>query len=133
MADGVSYPVFVEYTQTHIVWVEADSPERAAEHLASWPYDNTKDDETLFRSGLSVHAPKDHWDWEDAYEDGEAYSADHDAHVEHHRFTLRIQKEAAERAACTEAGHPDTDPPIWDGRIWCNRCKRYLEPARAVS
>lgn len=134
MAEYVSYPVFVEYSQRHIVWIEADSPEKAAERVASWPYESTNDDETLFESGLSVRAPKDRWDWKDVYSEGDygsPYTTECDAHVEEHKRVLWLRQREAEKAACAAAGHPETESPLRDGRVFCKGCHEYL-PAGTV-
>ena len=135
MSDRFSYPVFVEYTQRHIVWVEADSPQKAAERLGSWPYESTHDSETLFETGLSVHAPKDRWDWEDVYGDGDyssPYTTEADAHVEEHQRVMYQRKRKAEVAACAAAGHPErrTYP---SGTVRCEGCHEYLPQAEVTS
>ncbi len=134
MADRVSYPVFVEYTQRHIVWVEADSQERAVERLASWPYESTSQD-NLADSGVSVNAPRDRFDWEDVYGDnyGNPYTTEADAHVETHRFEMFRRQREAEKKACTEAGHPVTRKPLSDGRRFCEGCSEYLPAPSEVS
>lgn len=131
-----SYPVIVEYTFKHVVWVEAGSPAKAAKYVQEVPYEHTSDQTTLCSAWWEVSEPKD-WDWRGAvydYSDG-PYTTLADAHVETHKAEMRRQKLAADRAACTAAGHPETQPPIFDGRIWCKRCVTYLDPnaAEAVS
>lgn len=127
-----SYPVFVEYTQRHVVWVEADSPEQAAEQLARWPYDSTDDGETLFESMLSVSAPKRDWEWEDIYGNGDyssPFTTEADAHVEAHRTEMRRRELEAQKAACVAAGHPDVETYEATGRTWCKGCREYLTEA----
>lgn len=136
MSERVSYPVIVEYSQRHIVWIEASSPERAAERVASWPYDVTKDQDSLADSGVAVRAPKDRWDWEDVYGENygsSPYTTEADAHVEAHEHELRRREERVARAACAASGHPETKPPLSDGRIWCVGCVEYLPAGTEVA
>lgn len=126
-----SYPVIVEYTYRHVVWVEANSPAAAATYLQETPYESTDDQSTLVSSWWKVSEP-DRYDWDDLYGYVEGtYQNEADAHVQVHQAEMRRQKLAADRAACTAAGHPNTEPPIWDGRIWCKDCTTYLDPAPA--
>jgi hypothetical protein len=123
-----SYPVIVEYTHQHIVWVEAESPEQAVAYLEDAPHEETSDQKTLQSFGYTVKQPE-RWDWSDVYDYSDGpYSTLADAHVQVHEAEMRRQKLEAERAACTAAGHPNTEPPIWDGRIWCKGCTTYLKP-----
>jgi hypothetical protein len=135
MGDRVSYPVIVEYTQRHIIWVEADTHEGAVDQARYDTWDKTDDQETLFEAGCSVQAPKDAWDWQEVYSDHyyEPYSTEANAHVEAHEAELRRRKLAAEKAACAAAGHPDTEPPLSDGRVWCKGCTQYLPSLAEVT
>lgn len=133
MADYFSYPVVVEYTQRHIVWVESDSHERAVERLTSWPYESTHDDETLFESGLSVYAPKDPWDWKDVYGDfycTAPYTTEADAHVQTHQQEMYRRQREADKAACVAAGHPEVERYA-SGRVYCTGCREYIEATAA--
>lgn len=127
-----SYPVIVEYTHRHIVWIEAHSPKDAAASLQNEPYEKTNDHDTLASSWWKVSEP-DRWDWDDIYptwNDG-PYRSNADAHVDAHRAELHRREREAQRAACTAAGHPNTREPLSGGRIWCGGCTQYLTPATA--
>lgn len=127
-----SYPVIVEYTHRHIVWVDADNPKDAADRMQSEPYEKTDDHETLSSSWWEVREPKS-YDWADIYPvcpDG-PYTTEADAHVEWHRHAMRMRQREAEKAACAAAGHLETEEPLSDGRIWCKGCREYLAEAGA--
>lgn len=131
--DDLRFPVLVEYTQRHVIWVTADDQDQAVSNAHHNIYDRTDDGETLVEFACSIAAPKHSWDWEDVYSDhyGESYDATQDAHVQAHDSEMRRQKWAAERQACAEAGHPDRREPLSDGRVWCPGCSQYL-PAVAT-
>jgi hypothetical protein len=126
-------PVIVEITTKHVVWVYADTPGEALASARQSPfYELVKDGETDVYTSSEVRAP-DKWDWDEIYErsySGGYQGVECDAHVEAHHAELRRQKREAEQAACTAAGHPDTNPPLSDGRRWCMGCRAYL-PALA--
>jgi hypothetical protein len=121
-----SYPVLIECTEHRVVWVEADSPEEAAEFVQNdseyistvQPYD----------ADWTAKAPANRWDWEDLY--GYTGGApNNDAHVQVHRVEMLRQERAAKRATCSAAGHPNIHTPMSDGRSWCPDCSAYLAPA----
>jgi hypothetical protein len=128
------YPVFVEYTHRHIVWVDADDPEQAARCVNAAPYEYTDNHETLYMTSVDVQPPKDKWDWQDVYDDSwdGAYTTQADAHVQTHRAEMLRQKWEADKAACVTASHPNTERPLSDGRRYCRDCREYL-PAEAVT
>lgn len=127
---GEAYPVIIEVTTQHVVWIAAESAGQALDYAKSTPfYELIDDSKTAATYWDSVHAP-DGYDWETVYpqwgSDGSYLGRNADAHVETHKHHLSTQKLAAERAACAEAGHPDTETPISDGRRWCKGCRTYL-------
>lgn len=129
MADRFSYPVIVEYTHRHVVWVNADGPKDAADRLQSEPYERTSDNETLAESWWEVREPRP-YDWTDIYGYCTGpYAVEADAHVEWHRIEMRRQQLEAERVACRAAGHPETEGRLSDGRVWCKGCREYLAEA----
>lgn len=123
------YPVIVEYTHRHVVWVPADSPDDALASMQSDGYELTNDRETLADAGWTVEAPKYDSDWSLVYSDGWGngpYRLRYDAHVETHRLEMARQKREADKAACISAGHPNREEPLSDGRRWCDGCREYL-------
>lgn len=125
------YPVIIEVTTQHVVWVDADSQQDAVKHANDYPfYELISDNETAATFWHSVAAPAQ-YDWDTVYprwgSDGSYIGRDANAHVEWHRHHLQMQEWAAEKAACTEAGHPDMEEePLSDGRRWCKGCREYL-------
>lgn len=118
--------MLVTGTTHYVVWVHAESAEEAHEYAASDTYDYIRDDQSV---DVWLDAEKDpaetaHFIW--LY--GSTFMPQHDAHVHTHRAEMACRKREAERAACTAAGHPETEKPLTDGRAWCSGCSRYLDP-----
>jgi len=131
--DGVQRPVIIEVTTRHVVWLDADTPDDALRNAKQYPfYEITSDGETDVTTYWDVRLP-DRYDWEEVYERsycGGYPGRECDAHVEEYRRQKWIAKRAAEKAACTAAGHPSIEKPLSDGRRWCPGCSEYL-PAPA--
>jgi hypothetical protein len=134
-SDDEQYPVIVEYTHRHVVWVTAEDQDAAVSSMQGEPYEKTSDHETLFDAHWSVKAPKGRYDWEDVME-GDYYSpyqgTEADAHVEEHRRHLYEVERAAKVAACPKAGHPGLRT-FSNGLMFCKTCGWLPEPAEAVS
>lgn len=117
-----SYPVFVEYTERHLIWVEASSAETAERWVTQTPWEFTSNSQS-FDGWSAVSTPKDAMDWDDVY--GYTGGAEEpDMHVQLHRAELNRRKYAAQKVACHEARHPDAVVGI--GSIWCPGCTDYL-------
>lgn len=132
--DTFRYPVIVEYTNRHVVWVDADNAELAAREVGWEPWKHTDDNETLFDSGNDVRAPQGWSDWADVYSGGypSPYDPDNDAHVQTHRTEMYRQQREVLKAACAEAGHPHRNPHVRsDGTQRCQDCDEYV-PANQV-
>lgn len=119
-----SYPVIVEYTERHLVWVAADGPDTAERWVRETPWEFTRNGQS-FDGWASVSAPKDEYDWDAIYNgwDGAAEEPDHHVHV--HRAEQFRRELAAKQAACHEARHPDVTV-CGTGSIWCRGCTEYL-------
>lgn len=121
-----NWPVIVEYTFRHVVWVESGSQQRAVERLSDQPYEFTDDQETLCESGWKVTAPNE-WDWDDVYE-GDYFGAyqglECNAHVETRRQWLRALDQAHQRAT---AENEDRDGIPADQRLTCSLCRTWRE------
>lgn len=128
-------PVIVEVTTTHVVWVDGDDQDEALANANRYPwYELIRDGQTDVITFAKVSSPADRYDWDEVYEpsySGGYSGREYDAHVETHRAELQRQQWAAEKAACIEAGHPNREAPIWDGRTWCPGCREHL-PAPAT-
>lgn len=111
MAAEQSYPVIVTYTETHVVWVQADSPEHAVAMLQDEPYEYTSHATSV--DGDSKVAAPDEWD---------SYLVEQpaDAHVAAYHQHLYDLKRAVDKAACAEAGHPGARTER--DRVWCDVC-----------
>ncbi|WP_431895816.1 hypothetical protein [Micromonospora haikouensis] len=156
-----AYPVIVEYTHRHVIWVTADDQAEAVRAVEPAPYELTKDDETLFDAGWKVTAPTDRWDWEDVYEGGYSFpygDQDCNAHVTTHREHLRKQDRelleawvenedrdqvagllhAADRRTCAVCpawlvpGHTETAYHVHSQRMADVRARREAEALTAV-
>lgn len=67
VADDLHYPVIVEVTLTHVVWVDgARDPVEAAKMVNDCSYEYLDDQETLAEIAEYVHVPS-RWDWEQVY------------------------------------------------------------------
>src|SRR5690242_14451291 len=134
-SDEETYPVIVEYTYRHVVWVAAEDQQDAVRRMQDEPYEKTSDQETLVESGWSVQAPKDSFDWGDVMNGGYYHpyqGTEADAHVEEHRRYLANLEWEAKKAACVEAGHPGFET-YSTGRRYCRNCGYLPELAEAVS
>jgi hypothetical protein len=109
MSAGLSYPVIVEYTERHIVWVEADSLDDAVAMLQDTPYEWTSS-KTAVDSDFTAAAP-------DSYDYVEQPAS---AHVEAYHRHQYDERRTAEKAACAAKGHPDAHTER--NRIWCPVC-----------
>lgn len=124
--DEDRYPVIVEYTYRHVVWVAAGSAEHAARAIESDAYEYTDDSKTLVEAGWSVNAPKP-WDRHTVYSDcgdGE-YTTQADAHVQAYRHEQWRVQRVAEVAACVAAGHPKTQ--TYSHGTFCAVCGKLRE------
>lgn len=128
-----SYPVFVEQSVVHMIWVDADSPEHAAKQVNEYPGDYNRKLQSCdpVDGWLTARAPTEEigpYDWDAVY--GYTGGADeHDHHVTLHRIHLAEQK----RAAHAELGHPGVTDRELDGKRWCPECSWWVEAAEAVS
>jgi hypothetical protein len=124
--DRFNYPVIVEYTFRHVVWVEADDAQRAVDRLLDEPYEYTNDQETLCSSDWKVKAP-DQWDWDDVYE-GDYYGAyrglECNAHVEERRRWMWVLNHAHQQAT---AENEDLDGVQAEQRKTCAVCREWRE------
>lgn len=140
------YPVIVEVTNQHVVWVEAEDTKEALRRVqqrGDW-YDLLDDQETLvttwpeFRAPCSdKHSPNlAQLDWELVYE-GDWYGAYQglkcDAHVASHEHAQRMAVRAEELAACKAAGHINLEVRDYSkDRAFCPTCG-WLELAAIVA
>lgn len=119
----------IEVTTRHIVWMPGDTAEEAVKAANYHPwYELAKAGENDAFTSAEVRAPNE-WDWDEVYERsyfGSYPGLECDAHVEAHHAEALRQKWAAEKTACAAAGHPNTDTPLSDGRVWCVGCREYL-------
>lgn len=127
------YPVIVEYTYRHVIWVAGDDQANAVEQAQDAPYEQTNDQETLVEAGWSVKAPKDRWDWGDVMEGSYSHpypGTEADAHVQTHRAEVARVAREAKKAACCDAGHPGSRP-LTSGP-YCDTCG-YLKTETVAS
>jgi hypothetical protein len=117
-----SYPVIVTYTEVHVVWVEADSPEDAVAMLQDEPHEYTSSSTSV--DGDSKVAAPDEWDSHLV----EQYA---EAHVRAYYQHLYDQKRAGEKAECAAKGHPGAKTER--DRIWCPVCWTLPLPAAVTS
>ncbi len=88
------FPVIVEVTLTHVVWVDgADNHADAVKMVNDYSYEYLDDQETLADMAECVRAPNK-WDWEDVYNQWDRsmpyQPLQCDAHVKtHYARTLR--------------------------------------------
>lgn len=124
------YPVIVEYTHRHVVWVEADDQTEAVAYWQDEPYRVTDDAETLFDASYSVGAP-DEWDWDSVYDGGHSYAGRYfDAHVQeyHSEMYRRMGAEVDREDAAEDAG----TLPLGDRRT-CRPCRCWTSPEHVAS
>lgn len=126
---GDRYPVIVEYTMRHVVWVEAASSADAAEEISDTAYEWTDDATTLMSATWKTSEP-DSWDWDDIEYGGDSYPGTlADAHVQRHREHLR-----AIEYAHSQATVDDEDREVEAGRLdpasrrTCQLCRVWREP-----
>ena len=129
-------PVVVEVTTRHVVWVDGDTQDDALRNANQYPwYELVNDGETDVSTWAEVLSPsRSDWDEVYGYGFGGGYpNRDCEAHIESYRHEqFRLRREAA-KAACTAAGHPETESPLSDGRRWCQGCTEYLPAPIEVS
>lgn len=116
------YPVIVEYTEVHVVWVEAPTPADAVEYLRDEPYELTSS-ATSVDGYHEVRQPG-------RYEEG-LTEVRCDAHVLAHQAHLYNVKREAEKAACAAAGHPNSELRPYAKETWCPVCY-WLPTVEAV-
>lgn len=125
-------PVVIEVTTRHVVWLQGDSADEALTYAKQYPfYELIKDGETDVSTWCDYSLPDSRYDWDEVYEMsycGAYQGRECNAHVEAYRFEQHRAKREAERAACTDAGHPKLEKPLSDGRAWCPGCCKYLIP-----
>ena len=128
-----AYPVLVEYTHRHVVWVSAYDQEAAIQSMQSEPYEKTSDQETLFESGWTVTAPTSRWDWDSVYEGGYFYPYQGlkcDAHVdEHSRHVREMQRLFLEATAEHEDREVAAGRLAQEQRRTCGLCPDWLDDA----
>jgi hypothetical protein len=122
-----SYPVFVETTTVHMIWVEGDSAKDAASKFSEDPgrYDYGRGGGDPVDGWITGVAPTGtgRYGWHAVYGyDGAA--DDHDAHVATHRWVQLQQR----RADCAEVGHPQLEDR-GHGVRWCPACTDYIKTA----
>jgi hypothetical protein len=119
-----NWPILVTATQEHVLWIEAESHEKAFERARRDTWEKVSDSETLFDADMTVRIPAGEWDWQNVRDGGwcQPYGGTtHDAHVEEHNRFLYQQKRDAEKAACAAEGHP-TRKTLHSGRVECDVC-----------
>lgn len=132
------YPVLVTLTDVHVLWVEADSPDKAVGYVRDdCPLDvSHRHNPTRVWCDWQAEAPADPYDWGLVTEvGGHGYEGTpYDAHVLTHRAYLAGLEQAARRAACTAAGHPipadATGPLTWAD--YCGNCGPIDPAARTA-
>lgn len=126
------YPVIVEYTMRHVVWVGASDQDAAAEAIRDEPYEYTDDQETLCDAGWQVQAPKDAWDWGTVTDNSYSHAyqgTEANAHVEEHRRWRHVRDRML-----LDAWVENEDRDIAAGRInpadriTCPICPAWWEP-----
>lgn len=130
------YPVIVNDTREHVIWIEADSPEDAVTRAARDTYYRIDDEQTLASRVVQVTAPAK-FDWplvtDDSYMGYEGTR--YDEHVQIHEHLLWKQERAALQAVCSAEGHANNRHRWANGRIECRLCLIDLasEPAAATA
>lgn len=125
-----SYPVIVTKTQTHVIWVEADSPEDAVDRAEYRDFENLQDDddeETCVSGDTRVEKPGA-WDWMTVTRaSSHGYpGTPYDAHIDSHRALLKHRARLAAQAECAATtGHADRRQ--WVGMSTCNLCNAVIE------
>ncbi len=121
-----SWPVLVTYTHKHVLWVEAETHDKAVEAASYEPYEKTDDQETLFDIGYQVERPSE-WDWDDVYEGNYCMpyqGLECNAHVETYRSWSRALDKAHQQAT---ADNEDLDGVDAEQRLTCSLCRTWRE------
>jgi hypothetical protein len=131
MTDRQKYPVFVEETVVHLIWVEGRDAQDAARQVTEYPYDYDRKKTDPCDGWLIGRAPSEDtgaYDWDAVY--GWTGAADEqDMHVTWHRIHLDQQKRAAHAAL----GHPGMTDRELNGKRWCPECSWWVELDTAVA
>lgn len=123
--DRRCFPVLVDETIQHVIWVEADDHEQAVER-ARWDTWEKLSNETRSCSWMDIKAPKSDWDWDRVYEDsGDGYQGlECNAHVEERRLWLAAFEHARLMATIADEVREDR---LVEQRLACAVCERWRE------
>jgi hypothetical protein len=124
--DYREWPILVTEEVHHVIWVEAETAERALSYAQSDTRERINSATTCVSAWMDVAAPKTRWEWEEVYEDschsygGLAY----DAHVQARDEWLRSIEQA--RLEATMVNEERVALPAGQ-RATCAVCRRWRE------
>lgn len=120
-----SWPVLVDETIQHVIWVEADDHDAAVER-ARWDTWEKLSNETRNCSWMNIEAPKSQWDWERVYEESyDGYQGlECNAHVETRRWWLFELDRAQQQATAENEDRSGVDA---GQRLTCPVCRTWRE------
>lgn len=122
--DARQWPVLVEETIQHVVWVDAADQQEAVDRARYDTWDKIGSG-TRSCSWMKVESPVGHWDHDRVYEDsGDSYDGlECDAHVETYRWWLRALDKAHQQAT---ADNEDLDGVDTEQRLTCPVCRKWI-------
>lgn len=123
--DRYSWPVLVEETIQHVIWVEAETHEAALDRARYDTWEKLSN-ETRNCSWMNLEMPKDAYDWDRVYEESfDGYQGvECNAHVETRRWWL-AELDLAHKQATAE--NEDRDGVDAEQRVTCPLCRTWRE------